>query len=520
MPTIKSFPFRGSAIVYWDGGPQTPPAPELNQPTAAARIRTRSRARRRRPASRSRTSCVNGVVNNVCGGRSARRTTSGREGVRPLERRRLKGSDPFSGGDSRGLTPSAGATQGVGPRLQRVAASPARLVFLRGASRRRPRGRAGRGGVAAPAGLARRPSAQPRPTWVGCWPRSCGIKALDRAGGAAADRRRSRSPAAARRVPPLGRAADRGPAGHARRPPLRRARSVGAVTARLRVAGRGGSWSARSRLIRVVQPPVGRRELGDSPTGTAFDGDGMWIWIAGAARAAASTRSPRAPGETASRTVFLKSGDGDQLWASSLPAIVSALKRRGLKVCAWQYVYGQRARRPRPTSRRARVRNGADCFVIDAEAEYEGRYAQAHTYIAGLRARRRARTTRSGSPASPTSTTTPPSPTRCSCARAARSSTCRRCTGSAIGDDGRRASTPRPTPDNRLYERPIFPLGQVYRTPTPAEICALPPLAARLRRVRRQLVGLAGGHHARLARGGVAAGAASARPRRRARIRR
>ena len=29
---ITSFPFNGSAIVYWDGGPQTPPAPPTQHP--------------------------------------------------------------------------------------------------------------------------------------------------------------------------------------------------------------------------------------------------------------------------------------------------------------------------------------------------------------------------------------------------------------------------------------------------------------------------------------------------------
>ena len=32
VPTIPRFPFRGSAIVYWDGGPQTPLAPTTNVP--------------------------------------------------------------------------------------------------------------------------------------------------------------------------------------------------------------------------------------------------------------------------------------------------------------------------------------------------------------------------------------------------------------------------------------------------------------------------------------------------------
>jgi hypothetical protein len=35
VPTIPRFPWTGSAIVYWDGGPQTPPAPPQNVPNRA-----------------------------------------------------------------------------------------------------------------------------------------------------------------------------------------------------------------------------------------------------------------------------------------------------------------------------------------------------------------------------------------------------------------------------------------------------------------------------------------------------
>jgi peptidoglycan hydrolase-like protein with peptidoglycan-binding domain len=64
---------------------------------------------------------------------------------------------------------------------------------------------------------------------------------------------------------------------------------------------------------------------------------------------------------------------------------VAALKARGLRVCGWQYVYGRRPVLEARAGRRA-VAAGADCLVIDAEIEYEGRYAQASTYMSKLRA--------------------------------------------------------------------------------------------------------------------------------------
>jgi hypothetical protein len=63
---------------------------------------------------------------------------------------------------------------------------------------------------------------------------------------------------------------------------------------------------------------------------------------------------------------------------------VAALHAAGLKACAWQYVYGAH-----PISEAAvgaaAVRAGADCLLIDAESEYEGKYVQAQQYVKKLR---------------------------------------------------------------------------------------------------------------------------------------
>ena len=66
----------------------------------------------------------------------------------------------------------------------------------------------------------------------------------------------------------------------------------------------------------------------------------MWIWqlpqsnggnldvIAARARAAGMA------------TVYVKSSDAADEWAQFTPQLVAALHARGLRVCAWQFVYG------------------------------------------------------------------------------------------------------------------------------------------------------------------------------------
>src|SRR5207244_1650212 len=74
------------------------------------------------------------------------------------------------------------------------------------------------------------------------------------------------------------------------------------------------------------------------------------------------------------------------MWSAFNRPYVAALKAQGLRVCGWQYVYG-RAPETEAKLGATAVQRGADCLIIDAESEYEGRYAQAARYIRALRAR-------------------------------------------------------------------------------------------------------------------------------------
>jgi hypothetical protein len=112
----------------------------------------------------------------------------------------------------------------------------------------------------------------------------------------------------------------------------------------------------------------------------------MWIWelprssggnpVALAARARASGVS----------TVFIKSSDGPaSRWPQFSPEVVAALKAQGLRVCAWQFVYGND-----PASEAAlgvdAIADGAECLVVDAEGAYAGKYDAAKAYMGAVRA--------------------------------------------------------------------------------------------------------------------------------------
>jgi hypothetical protein len=142
-----------------------------------------------------------------------------------------------------------------------------------------------------------------------------------------------------------------------------------------------GPAQAAKQARPTIPPPI---KTPDRYGPSAFDRDGMWIWYinqSSGGTVAGIARRARASGI---ETVFVKSADGTRAWSQFSRKFVSALKARGLRVCAWQYVYGRLPLAEANAARKS-LQAGADCFVIDAEAEYEGKYAQASAYMSKLR---------------------------------------------------------------------------------------------------------------------------------------
>jgi hypothetical protein len=131
---------------------------------------------------------------------------------------------------------------------------------------------------------------------------------------------------------------------------------------------------------------AGQVEPGGNVSNTAFDRQGMWVWyVSHSEGGSIGSIIARAKANDVG-TVYIKAADGGGAWSQFSTGLVQALHRGGLDVCAWQFVYGD-APAAEARAAAAAVKKGADCFVIDAEGDYEGKYASADRYVRGLRAR-------------------------------------------------------------------------------------------------------------------------------------
>lgn len=120
------------------------------------------------------------------------------------------------------------------------------------------------------------------------------------------------------------------------------------------------------------------------PAKNPFKGRGMWIWEVPSSSGGSTDAIASQAKRYGISTVMVKSSDGTSMWSQFNPEFVSALHASRLRVCAWQYVYGNDPIGEAQAGARA-VQDGADCLLIDAESEYEGKYHQAQVYITKLR---------------------------------------------------------------------------------------------------------------------------------------
>jgi len=119
--------------------------------------------------------------------------------------------------------------------------------------------------------------------------------------------------------------------------------------------------------------------------GNPFSGRAMWIWVLSRSDRGHLNSIVAQAHRYGVATLIIKSGDGSGIWSQFNAPVVSALHAARLHVCAWQYVYGTHPITEAYVGAAA-VHAGADCLVIDAESQYEGRYVQAQSYMQRLRA--------------------------------------------------------------------------------------------------------------------------------------
>jgi Putative peptidoglycan binding domain len=194
-----------------------------------------------------------------------------------------------------------------------------------------------------------------------------------------------------------------------------------------------------------------------------YRGQGMWIWYVKKSSGGKLSRIASKAKSHGIRTLYIKSSDGTSAWDQFTRPLVSYFHRHGLRVCAWQYVYGSH---PAAEAKRGAeaVNKGADCLVIDAESEYEGRYAAADTYVDKLRHRvgRHFPTALASfpyvdyHPGLPYSVFLGPGGARFNLPQVYWHAI-----GVGVGEADRHTLR-----YNRVYKRPIDPIGQTYRDPS------------------------------------------------------
>jgi peptidoglycan hydrolase-like protein with peptidoglycan-binding domain len=245
-----------------------------------------------------------------------------------------------------------------------------------------------------------------------------------------------------------------------------------AGSGRIRVQDGSGRRSNPYGPIHVVKPAP--PATAPTPSGTVFDGNGMWIWYLDQSDGGNLDAIAARANAAGVKTVFIKSGDGATYWSQFSPLVVGGLKQRGLNVCAWQFVYGKVPSDEADVGARA-AQTGAQCLVVDAESDYEGKYTQAKTYMTRLRSE--------VDPSLPIALTSfpyvdyhPSLPY------------------SVFFQNGADFNLPQvywkdigTSPDtamahtyvhNKIYGKPIFPLGQSYNDPPPADMTRFRQLAA------------------------------------------
>jgi peptidoglycan hydrolase-like protein with peptidoglycan-binding domain len=162
---------------------------------------------------------------------------------------------------------------------------------------------------------------------------------------------------------------------------------AGVATGRVAVTvtDRRGHRSNAVRIRVLPQPAPPDPQPADGGLPAVFRDAGMWIWQLSKAEGGSPDAIAARAAAAGIRVLYVKGADGTQAWPQFSRALVDALHAYGLRVCAYQFIYGSDPAGEAAVGAGV-VAQGADCLVLDAETKYEGRYAAAQRYLADLRA--------------------------------------------------------------------------------------------------------------------------------------
>ena len=232
--------------------------------------------------------------------------------------------------------------------------------------------------------------------------------------------------------------------------------------------------AAAAALCVAIGLTLGARQADAATINSAFKGQAMWIWNmprTEGGNVAKIVARAKAAGVSA---VYIKSADGSGAWQQFSKPLVTALHSAGLRVCGWQFVYGAK---PTAEARAAAAAKaaGADCLIIDAESAYEGRYRSARTYMNELRRLVGAKYPL-GFTSFPYVDYHPSLPYSVFLGPGGAEVNMPQVYWRDIGDSVAE-SMKHTWRENRIYGRPIHPIGQTYQSPSTSEILSFRRLA-------------------------------------------
>ena len=236
-----------------------------------------------------------------------------------------------------------------------------------------------------------------------------------------------------------------------------------------------GRLAAAAALCVVISLALGSRQADAATINTAFKGQSMWVWNMPQTEGGNVAKIVARAKTAGVKAVYIKSADGTGAWQQFSKSLVTALHSAGLRVCGWQFVYGSK---PTGEARAAAAtkRAGADCLIIDAESTYEGRYSSARTYMKELRRLVGAKFPL-GFTSFPYVDYHPSLPYSVFLGPGGAEVNMPQVYWRDIGDSV--ATTMKHTwRENRIYGRPIHPIGQTYQSPSTSDILSFRRLAA------------------------------------------
>ncbi len=113
--------------------------------------------------------------------------------------------------------------------------------------------------------------------------------------------------------------------------------------------------------------------------------NGTALWIGEAPAQASADELARMAIASGVHSLYIKAGDGSNPDPQFTPALVRGVRAAGVSVCGWTFVYGANPR-AEAAAALAAIHTGAQCLVVDAEGQYDKRYAAAQLFVREVRA--------------------------------------------------------------------------------------------------------------------------------------